>query len=398
MEEKGRQAVKAMKFFFLLLLLAGLYAYAMFQGGFVSWFLFYSAVSLVGINLLFVLFPWRMVEVKRSIETTTLPSEGICEVTLTVTKKAPFPLLYFAVKDNVPEGLQGTGKPAGMVFFFPIGKTFTYSYEVKGVQRGEYVFSSIDLQAGDMFGFFKRQRRAEEKTTLLVYPSIHPLRNWKTHMEKDAETEAISTKVLQEALSVAGVRDYVPGDRMTSIDWKISARAGKLVTKEFEAQEGKGYTLFFDPFQKTKDHTSFELAIEFSASLADFCLKKGIPLGFLLMQVDKEKLEKASSKAHFKEVFEELSKASPQLHSSVLHSPPSLEKKDGVVYVVTDVNEKVKDHIQQLLYQRREVIVIFVNTRSFDDKSGELKILDNIKLQGAQVFHVKDYQFNIDAS
>ncbi|WP_054635919.1 DUF58 domain-containing protein [Thalassobacillus sp. C254] len=248
-----------------------------------------------------------------------------------------------------------------------------------------------------MFGFFKRQRRAEEKTTLLVYPSIHPLRSWKTHMEKDAETEAISTKVLEEALSVAGVREYVPGDRMTSIDWKISARAGKLVTKEFEAQEGKGYTLFFDPFQKTKDHTSFELAIEFSASLADFCLKKGIPLGFLLMQVDKEKLEKASSKAHFKEVFEELSKASPQLHSSVLHSPPSLEKKDGVVYVVTDVNEKVKDHIQQLLYQRREVIVIFVNTRSFDDKSGELKILDNIKLQGAQVFHVKDYQFNIDA-
>ncbi|UTW70466.1 DUF58 domain-containing protein [Anaerobacillus sp. HL2] len=39
---------------------------------------------------------------------------------------------------------------------------------------------------------------------------------------------------MDDITSVAGSREYVPGDRLTSIDWKVTARVNKLMTKEFE--------------------------------------------------------------------------------------------------------------------------------------------------------------------
>ncbi|MDQ7863681.1 DUF58 domain-containing protein [Peribacillus frigoritolerans] len=51
----------------------------------------------------------------------------------------------------------------------------------------------------------------------------------------------VSTKKTQREHSVvSGVREYQPGDQLSWINWKATARTSEIMTKEFEVQKKPG--------------------------------------------------------------------------------------------------------------------------------------------------------------
>lgn len=93
---------RTFKWLMSILLIAILYAYAMFQGGFVSWFLFYSVVPLIVYAFLIGLFPLRSLKVKRIFPVETKQAGDTLLVTIEV-KKPLFPLFYLIVNDQLPK-------------------------------------------------------------------------------------------------------------------------------------------------------------------------------------------------------------------------------------------------------------------------------------------------------
>ncbi|WP_152550224.1 hypothetical protein [Geomicrobium sp. JCM 19039] len=91
---------------FTVIMIAVLYSYAMFQGGFISWFLFYSVVTIVGLGMLSTVTPLKFVQVSRTIRDHQLKNGDHTTVEVTVRKTGPFPLLYLGVMDEVPKGCE----------------------------------------------------------------------------------------------------------------------------------------------------------------------------------------------------------------------------------------------------------------------------------------------------
>src|SRR5699024_10759054 len=93
------------KLLFILILFGLLFSFAMFQGGFVSWFLFFGFLPILLYHLGLLFYPINRWQVTRMLSKHTVRSgEGIT-VTVNMKRTIPFPLYYCVLEELSPESL-----------------------------------------------------------------------------------------------------------------------------------------------------------------------------------------------------------------------------------------------------------------------------------------------------
>ncbi|WP_246880101.1 DUF58 domain-containing protein [Bacillus suaedae] len=263
------------KYLFLFVMLVILFAYAMFQGGFVSWFLFYSVVTVLVCTVLVTLYPFQVKGVERIVSKDALQAGERLDVKVILYKHPLQPFFVVRVFDRLPENL-GKQSGQGALFFFSFQRKLELTYTIDDVKRGVHSFGDVTVAFGDLFGLFelKRNLAVKSDTAVLVYPAYRileslPLAGNPKHLEGQQNRHSY-----QEDRALAGVRNYVPGDRLTSIDWKQTARSTSLMTKEFESFQGEGVIVAFDSFVNKKSKAVYERTIELAASMLMTFAKK----------------------------------------------------------------------------------------------------------------------------
>ncbi|WP_100406182.1 DUF58 domain-containing protein [Bacillus solitudinis] len=254
------------KYLLLIIFVTTVFSYAMFQGGFVSWFLFYSVIAVSGLTVAVSFFTFRGFQVERVFNKETLNAGETLQIQLTLKKKALHPFFYVRVLDKLPVNL-GENEKKGALFFFTFSRQLKFSYEVKDVRRGEHVFSEVELVFGDLFGLYEKRNTVKCEGSVLVYPYFQRIEHAAMSNSADVVEGTASTHSFDDDRSLAGVRGYVPGDRLSSIDWKQSARKGLLMTKEFESFRGSRVIVAFDAFQRHTLDLHFEKTVELATSL-----------------------------------------------------------------------------------------------------------------------------------
>ncbi len=102
------------------------------------------------------------------------------------------------------------------------------------LRRGRYRLGPITVSSGDPFGLFIMERDLLLMAQLVVYPQSVPLPYFSPLMGEITGGEAAYRRTHHITANVAGVREYAPGDSFKRIHWPSTARANRLITKEFE--------------------------------------------------------------------------------------------------------------------------------------------------------------------
>ncbi len=254
-----------LKFLSAIFLLAVVFSYAMFQGGFVSWFLFYSVTSVVVFTALVALFPLKVRAISRTVHQTLPRSGERIDVTIELQKYRFQPFFFVRLIDQVPETI-GKGK-ATALFFFSFQPTLKFTYSIERAKRGVHTFHDVTAVLTDLFGWIERRIDIPCETTVYVFPNVFPLRELPVLKGmKEFEGQRLDS-IDKTGRSIAGIREYIPGDRLTMIDWKHSARSNHLMTKEFETLQGEEIVLAFDPYLEDVERSFFEKIVDFTASV-----------------------------------------------------------------------------------------------------------------------------------
>ncbi|WP_376847675.1 DUF58 domain-containing protein [Camelliibacillus cellulosilyticus] len=264
------------------------FAYAMFQGGFVSWFVFYSFLPIILYTLAVSFYPLSDIEMTREIDKEELYADEPLDVTIEVSRRFLFPLLYLVIEDHTPENIvkrnSNLKKVASKgVFSFGFKKRLTFHYTIDGMPRGDYRFKSVTVKTGDIFGFVQKSKTFDIEQSVLVYPKIIPPQKW-TPLDLSFGGRHRSKKHFEYDLtSISSIRDYIPGDRLSWLDWKATARTSKLVTKQFEYPINKDIMVVLDRTINPDDKNGerFERAVSLAASLTDRALRTGSSVGFI---------------------------------------------------------------------------------------------------------------------
>jgi uncharacterized protein (DUF58 family) len=101
-------------------------------------------------------------------------------------------------------------------------------------RRGRFRIGPLALKSGDPFGLFPMEKVVPDTHELLVYPATVDLSAFALPVGELPGGTAIQRRTPFVTPNAAGVRDYFPGDAFNRISWSATARAGKLMVKEFE--------------------------------------------------------------------------------------------------------------------------------------------------------------------
>lgn len=155
-------------------------------------------------------------------------------------------------------------------------------WDLLAQQRGVHHIGPPLLRAGDLFGFFSREKRAEEILEIVIYPQLVPLRFFPLPRRDFLGLPGAKSPV-HDPIFILGTRDYQHGQPAKHIHWKASARYQRLQEKVLEptTQEKILLAVDVDPFVNGGFREEFERTLEIVASLAARLERKGYAVGLI---------------------------------------------------------------------------------------------------------------------
>ncbi|PID20505.1 hypothetical protein CSV61_14665 [Sporosarcina sp. P3] len=237
------------------------YVFAKFQGGFVSWFIFYTLIPFVTYSVLLYLYPLRDLTVTRYIEDRHVSRNGQVSIRVVLKRNFPFPLLYVVLLDKRVHAKHE--KIERKIMLLGFRRTYEHIYLLKNVQRGEYTLPTVEVEVVDFFNWIRKRRVFVVQNHFLVYPSVTDLAYESASYGTSEGQQHSAYMLAKDATTPSSIREYAPGDRISWIHWKSFARTSKLMTKEFDEQRSEQHTLLLD----CGISETFEDAVEFAASI-----------------------------------------------------------------------------------------------------------------------------------
>ncbi|MFD6438992.1 DUF58 domain-containing protein [Peribacillus sp. NPDC060186] len=352
----------------LLLLMAISFSFAMFQGGFVSWFIFYTFLPFAVYSTILLFYPINNFIVERKITKRECRAGDSVEIVLTVTRKNRLPLLYLMVEEELPKELENRGIQRKTLVFPGFRHTFSMKYTLDNLPRGEHSFQTIRFRIGDFFGLFEKEATYNSPVKITVFPSYHEL----TYRDLERvfnQGQVGSTKKTQREHSVvSGVREYQPGDQLSWINWKATARTSEIMTKEFEVQKNRDVFIMLD----NQESLFFEEAIVMTASFVHAMLKKGIEIGFASTG-SRQILPTGGGSNQKRKIFYRLAKEKP---SRITAWDGSIRKgilpfNAAVIFIVSELTLEKVEVLSELRANQGLTLFCVKNPADFTDEENK---------------------------
>ena len=112
------------------------------------------------------------------------------------------------------------------------GRKKRYIKRAETRHRGKYFVGPLTIEGSCPLGLFNYRQQTNDSIECIVYPKVYPL-EYIIHGGLPAGCLKISDPLYEDATRYRSVREYVPGDPLSHISWKHSAKTGKLMTREF---------------------------------------------------------------------------------------------------------------------------------------------------------------------
>jgi len=208
-------------------------------------------------------------------------------------------------------------------------------------------------------------------------------------------------------------RQYMPGDPIRNIDWKVYAKSDRYFVKEFEEETNlKAYILLDTSGSmayKSDGIPKLEYSCYLSASLSYLMLKQRDSVGLVVFdQHIRKYIPPKSTMTHLNNLLKELDKleASQTTNvSSTLHEMAERIKRRGLIIVISDLfddPELIINGLKHFRHKKHEVIVFHIldpKERNFSfPKEAIFKDLETGEEILTSPWQIrKDYQKKIDS-
>ncbi|WP_071396387.1 DUF58 domain-containing protein [Bacillus tuaregi] len=272
------------KLFVLLMLMIIAFSYAMFQGGFVSWFLLYSFLPFFFYAIFLTFYSLEDFSIERSLTRWEYYANEALIVKITLKRDRAFPLLFIIIEDCLSEALgKAVQENKYKVILFPgFKKEWIYEYKISKLPRGEHHLQAVRIFTSDFLGLIEKEKRFELSEMILVHPAYEKL-IFESGYNYEQGIRSSNNVTPTEVSMVGGIREYQPGDRLSWINWKASAKREGMVTKEFEQLQSDDMVIVMDCIKDPH----FEMIVSFTASLGQAVLQTGSHIGFLAIDNDR---------------------------------------------------------------------------------------------------------------
>lgn len=130
----------------------------------------------------------------------------------------------------------------------PGGESLREEVSLRPERRGRGDGGRIDLRIRGPWGLVWRQARIELPWQPTVYPNLvgASLRSLPTQTQRRREAGFRSVRRIGEGRAFESLKEWVPGEDTRTIDWKATARRGKVMARQYEDERRQQVLLVID--------------------------------------------------------------------------------------------------------------------------------------------------------
>lgn len=207
------------------------------------------------------------------------------------------------------ERSQGAGDTAAYFIKIPPHRAGLIRVSETLARRGVYTLPPLDIVSGFPCGLVERRRALTDSLEIVVYPRVTAIRAGA--LEQLSGTRHVPRLIIGDGTDFFSMRDYVPGDDLRHIAWRVSARRGTLTVKEMSRETSRNMTFVLDTFwaaDTPEFDAHFEDTIDLVASLAATLLNHQYTISILTPDAS---LKGDEGKGHVVKALEMLARIMP---------------------------------------------------------------------------------------
>ncbi len=239
--------------------------------------------------------------------------------------------------------------------------------------RGNYPLGVDKVIIKDYFGFFRLTYRDIEQFTILVYPKLRELESQIMRSVANESDESVMAVANENQSIFSGVRDYIPGDPLNRIHYKLSAKKGDWLTKEYQGQVTHKTRIFLDTFMY---HLNDEQRVVYEDYMVEACVS--VVHHLLLNHVDTHLYYHRFEPCHvfgrsdsdFPDFFDRLARLSFEHEHRLLKQIQrvlELEKDTSHLMIFTqEINPALVEMLTRIQYQDYEISVVVADYRQLE--------------------------------
>ena len=350
---------------FVVLWLLSLIAIS-FYGGAISYGFFFGMTLIPVISLIYLLFFYLQFRIYQEIESRTI----IC--------KQPMPY-YFVLQNSEYYAFAGISARlfSGLSYVLEIpddeeyellpGDRYTCRTKLVCKYRGEYEVGVKEVVVTDFFRLFRFRYKIPSTIKALVYPRIIHKKQLQT-IQDMAAFRCVETVFRQTEPDVV-VRDYIAGDALKLIHWKVTAREQKLKTRNMLGEEKQGIVFLYDTKRYSKDMYSYlpleNQILEAVLSLGVFWAERNTPFTLFYGQngLHRKSVEGISQYEAFYQtiaqvVFDDREDVTELL--GILVEQGELLKSNAFIMITHEMNDRIMGMLQMLSSGGLSIILYLV--------------------------------------
>lgn len=182
------------------------------------------------------------------------------------------------------------------------GESTEFTYMVKPVDRGEYVFGNLNIFASSPLKIVKRRFVFQKDQMVPVYPSIMQMQKYDFLAISNHYTEFGLKKIrrIGHTQEFEQIKEYVPGDDIRTINWKATAKQRQLMVNQYQDERSQPIYSIIDigrvmkmPFDGLK---LLDYAINSALAFSNVALKRKDKTGLLTFSKQLETFVPANRK------------------------------------------------------------------------------------------------------
>lgn len=188
-----------------------------------------------------------------------------------------------------------------------------FSYTLKPVERGEYIFGYLNCYVSTKSRLVKRRYRFENEAMVKVYPSFIQMRalDFLSIDQKMSQYGMKKIRKIGHTMEFEQIKNYVTGDDIRTINWKATAKHNSLMVNQYQDEKSQPIYNLIDvgrmmkmPFEGL---SLLDYSINASLAFSNIALKKKDKVGMLTFADKIENFIPANSKkTHLNTLLETL--------------------------------------------------------------------------------------------
>ncbi len=230
------------------------------------------------------LLPRDALRVKRSVP-PILKQAQLFQVELTLYNKGES-AATFQIVDSPPIDFTGAAKM--LTLRLPPKREVIQNYSLKSFRRGSFSFGAVYYRITGRLGLIQRQGKIDLPQGVQVLPDMTGEGSHDLQLALAGAFQAGRRKAMRrgEGSEFESLREHQRDDDFRHIDWKASAKRGKLISRQYETERDQRLMILLDTGRlmspKIGSYRKLDYAINASVHLAQIALHKGDWVGYAI--------------------------------------------------------------------------------------------------------------------